>query len=199
MNWVTAWARHPASGLYSLEDWSWIWTYWVPNNIRGVYKLTEAGIGVFIAGNLARKYLSFNRSYTTIICAGMLFALAALIAWFVKAPTWRLGIGPLMIAAPMITLYVFGVSREGNNNFWRNASFVLMGGLILKFGVFNRITDNDPLNFDGLKVGTPQVKSSNNFGVQPIEGDQCWVVKDCSPYERNSPSSWMGYRIFESK
>ncbi|WP_148288133.1 LIC_10190 family membrane protein [Prochlorothrix hollandica] len=48
-NWITAWARHPSSGLYSLEDSSWFLSWWLPHYSNLIKRLTVSGliVGLF--------------------------------------------------------------------------------------------------------------------------------------------------------
>ena len=98
-NWITAWARHPRTGLSSLESWSWIQDYWIGANSAFLIWFGISAATVFSVTALAKKQLQFERRHKQEIAAGILAIFLALMLWFVKAPNPRFGLGPLLSSA----------------------------------------------------------------------------------------------------
>lgn len=195
-NMVTAWARHPHSGLSSLEGWSWLWNYWLQAHKGFLVGLGLASAAVLIVGALARSYFQFERNHGKVVVSGIVVIFLVLALWFLKAPNPRFGIGAFLLAAPLVAVFVFGAPVNGNLKVWRMIGIVLVGLLILRNDGLGRTTLRRLMQYDPLSVPTVEVVPDKNFGVRPRNGDQCWLAKHCAPYGRPSPTKTWGHLTF---
>ncbi len=193
--WVTAWARHPHAGLYSLEDWSWISNYWLEASTNLLVWLTVAALATSCVAILYRRYLTAERVPRLDALMLSMVVLASLSLWFLKAPTDRFGIGVFMVAAPIFTICVLG-------------SPVFSPGLktrILSIALIVLLADNQGgfsikglLRFQLLTVPAVKTVSDANFGVRPKSGGgDCWTATHCAPSDRPAPAEKSGYLFFE--
>ena len=203
-NWITAWARHPKVGLYSLHDNSWFLKWWFPNYKRFLLKVLSAGlfVGVLYFGIALRTRFAIVKLLNIRFVASFTFVLIAFLFWFWKAPTPRFGIGVFVLFFPVLFLFLHGKTLDQSENSRKLFQAVVIIGVavfVCRLGSpWKRITSDNALTFNTLKVGEPQVKADSVFGVRPLKGDQCWLVPECSPVKRPEKSSWHGRSVFYS-
>jgi hypothetical protein len=197
---ITAWARHPGTGLVSLESSTWISEWWLPHYQDFLKGLARG------SGWVAAAYVSFfflykfkgGRLLDPRVIAGVLFSLLVAAFWFWKAPDPRFGVGVFIIFFPVVLL-LFPVTPPDQKVLW-GLSIVLSLVISLQYSksawspFFHRA-----LAFERLTVITPETIPDSNFGVRPVAGDQCWLVSNCSPYDRPPVSRLYGYKAFLSR
>lgn len=199
-NWVTAWARHPGTGLYSLEDVGWFLNWWLPNYSGAVSKFLLAGSGVILFYVFISTKSKFrNLTFLDIrYIAAALFSIIALAIWFWKSPDPRFGIGPLIIFIPVLFVFILGKSNP-DGDFKQRKSMTTLFSIALLFSIntpWEIMIFNDLTTFDKLSVPVAKVKKDTIFGLRPIKGDQCWVVPECSPYNHPNIQTMYGLRMF---
>ncbi len=198
--WVTAWARHPRSGLYSLHDSSWLSNYWLPE--YGVFCIKVVAIMVLLVTcSLVVKKLrmvSFDFSWTRII--GLSFLFFGLLFWFFKAPTPRFGLGIFLTLPPFLAFVFWGeatLSERLARGLGVMTKAVLVAlGILLGGWNANIVSADKLMGFDPLQVGTPTVVQDASYGVRPERSDQCWIIPACSPDPRSVPEMRQGYLFF---
>ncbi len=203
--WVTAWARHPGSGLSSLQDSSWFLNWWLPNHHIFIKKLVSTGLFIgFLYGGIAlRARFAIIKILDMRFIAATGFVLGAFMFWFWKAPTPRFGIGVFILFFPVLFLFLHGKTTEASENIKKYMQAIVIVGVVIficRFGVPWKILSLDnALTINRLTVGKPKVKSDSVYGFRPIKGDQCWLIPECSPeWDRPPKSSWLGKNIFYS-
>ncbi len=202
--WITAWARQPQAGLSSLENFNWLFSWWLPH--YKIFWLNYLKAGAFIG------VMSFSVAYRfRFNCMNMLnikwlaavfFIVVSFLFWFYKAPDPRFGIGCLTLLFPILFLFLYTKMEQKYifHPFLRLIIVVVicvMGGRIGE--PWKKLSFSNALMFSSPVVRTPEVKKEQNFGVRPVKGDQCWVVPECAPYDRPVQSSWYGKKVFYSK
>ena len=194
--WITAWARHPRSGLSSLENWNWLSTYWIP-----AYKdfiimiLLSAIVGTIVVMALKHK-LTVVRKHIAVSAVGLSVIVLSALIWFFKAPDPRFGSGIFALLFPLILVNLLGIFNGGTKRMWHNIAVALVVLLTLKFGNFHSIEFGELTMFDHLTVPKIEVMTDPNFGVRPLSGDQCWLIKECSPYDRPNLNRFGKFSIF---
>jgi len=203
-NWVTAWARHPRSGLYSLQDTSWFLNWWFPNNQVFLVKLLKAGlsVGVLYAGvALITRFRSF-KILDIRLWAAVVFALLSFSFWFLKAPTPRFGIGAFILLFPVLFLFLHASVFEETEKLRKFLQMIAVFAVMIfvcRIGEpWKRVSFENALTFNALTVPKKEVKKDPVYGVRPKKGDQCWTVPECAPYGRPPKSSWHGRTTFYS-
>jgi len=193
--WVTAWARHPHAGLYSLEDWSWISNYWLEASASLLVWLSVAALATFCVTIVCRRYLTAERMTRQDALILSIVTLAALSLWFFKAPTDRFGIGVFMVAAPIFAICVLGAPVFSPGFKTRILSIALIVLLADNQGGFSI---KGLMRFQLLTVPETEMVPDANFGVRPKSGGgDCWTATHCAPYERPTPTKKSGYLFFE--
>ena len=203
-NWITAWARHPRAGLYSLHDNSWFLRWWLPHYKYFLIKFLAAGlfVGLLYCGASLRSRFANVKIFSIRFVVAALFVLVAFLFWFWKAPTPRFGIGAFILFFPVLFLFLHGKTLDQSENIRKLFQVAVIIGVVVFVcrldNPWKRITSDNALTFNTLKVGEPQVKADSVFGVRPLKGDQCWLVPECSPVKRPKKSSWHGISVFYS-
>lgn len=193
--WITAWARHPHAGLYSLEGWSWISNYWLEASTNLLVWLAVAALATLCVTILCRRYLTVERVPRLDALMLSIVVVASLSLWFLKAPTDRFGIGVFMVAAPILAICALG-------------SPVFSPGLktrLLSIAMIVLLADNQGgfsikglMRFQLLTVPAVETVSDANFGVRPkAGGGDCWTATHCAPSDRPAPAMKSGYLFFE--
>lgn len=194
--WITAWARHPRSGLSSLENWNWLSAYWIPAHKDFIIMILLSAMVSTIILVVSKKNLTVVRTNNAVSLAGLSVIVVSLVIWFFKAPDPRFGSGIFALLFPLILVYVFGIFQDGNKRTWHNIAVTLVVLLTLKFGNFDRIEFEELTVFNHLKVPNIAVVTDPKFGVRPLSGDQCWLIKECSPYDRPNLNSFGRFSMF---
>ncbi|CTQ61862.1 LIC_10190 family membrane protein [Roseibium album] len=193
-NWVTAWARHPHAGLYSLEDSSWLTNYWLSANKEFILFSLLAGTTVVFVAMIASHRFEMVKLRKIEASALVFFVFAAFVLWFTKAPTERFGIGVFLIAIPSIAVSVFGAPKFDIGMQTRIISLILVFFLADKQGGYSL---KNLTKFHFLTVPTVETVEDPEFGVRPAEGGgDCWTARHCAPYDRPTPSVRSGYLFF---
>ncbi|TYC64416.1 hypothetical protein FMN50_00540 [Rhodobacterales bacterium] len=193
--WITAWARHPHSGLYSLEGWTWIANYWLEASTPLLVWLALSAIAVICVAIVYRRNLPTVRMSSLDSLVLVAVAMAALSLWFLRAPSDRFGIGVFMIAAPAFTLAALGAPKFDPE----------LRTLILSIALIVLLADNQGgFSLKGLSrflpLNVPAVDTvpDSNFGTRPESGDgDCWTATHCAPYDRPTPTTKSDYLFFE--
>jgi hypothetical protein len=201
-DWITAWARHPRSGLYSLHDSSWLKNYWLPE--YGVFCIKMLAIVVLLVAcsliiNRLRK-VSFSLCWSNIL--GLSFLFFGLLFWFFSAPMPRFGLGVFLALPPFLAYVFLGDAAVPRQRVYKFGTMAKAGVLVLGFLLGGWNTQNFSIDrltrFEPLSVGTPVVVQDAAFGVRPKVSDQCWIVPYCAPYSRSTPEIKHGYLFFPS-
>ncbi len=211
--WVTAWARHPGSGLYSLSDWSWFSSYWLPANYKFIKSLAETtGLAavlafIIIAWNAwsSRKLLLSSKEYFYNFAA-LVFLVAAGAFWFLKAPDKRFGGGIFLIMAPVISGFLVSGKVPIMDRIPKAVSALLLLFVVYSLGAgsgrvkgsLQNLSDEEWLYFK-VRAAEGRAVPHSVFGFQPQDGDRCHLVKHCYPYDRPRPEIIKGYLYVESK
>ncbi len=199
-SWITAWARHPKSGLYSLDGWSWLNSWWFPEYHAYIYKMLIIcgilfGISCIIALSEQRPFhLSMRK------IAGLLFLLLTLLFWFIKAPTPRFGVGIFIALPPLLGILMLDDSLQN----FRYAKWyqyvgkvvIIVLGIVIGGWEMQHLSKDGLTYFDPIKVGSPPVAPDTIYGVRPQGTDRCWLVPECSPFPRSAPEYGGGYLFF---
>lgn len=196
-NWITAWARHPKSGLSSLESWSWLWNWWIPNRVEHLSVIAfTIFLAVFIA--LVTRYTSKykEKGLGFIDIAAIIFILSALGFWFANAPTPRFGIGIFILLGPVLAVGVLGNSISVIRKIPNWSLLVLFLFVAVQFGDTHLLFGKSATDFDTVKVRDSDVVADKRYGTRPQEGDQCWLNFQCAPYNRPEPIINSGYMFF---
>lgn len=199
-NMITAWARHPRTGLTSLEDFSWFSEWWLPTHSEFLMNLMEAGLivcGVYVALSAITKFKYFKLVDIRHLAATTI-AIISIAFWFWKAPTPRFGIGAFIIFAPTLLIFIFGESNSSKYTKQLRVATLLFSVIFL-IGInaqWKKIPKNKLINFNGLTVQTPDVKKDEIYGVRPLKGDRCWIVHACAPYGRPDMQMLYGFKAF---
>lgn len=203
-NWITAWARHPDSGLSSLQDNSWLLDWWFPHYQTFLTNLLTTGlsVGVLYAGIALRNRFHTVKITDSRLIAGVAFVLLALSFWFWKSPNPRFGIGIFILFFPVLLLCFNGnvvEETENSRKFLQAIAAILVIIFVCRIGVpWNRISLENALTFYTLTVPKPEIKNDPVYGVRPKKGNQCWVIPECAPSDRPPKSSWHGSGAFYS-
>ena len=165
--WVTAWARHPASGLYSLQDIGWFSKWWLPQYISFLRELGFAGMLVgtlYGAFAVKEKFLSVKFSDIRYLGA-VSFIVLSFIFWFWKAPTPRFGIGSFTLLFPVLLLFLYGAILEKSRKLEKILRIGVIAGLVLfslRIGEpWKRISFNNALTMSILTVPYPKALCAN--------------------------------------
>ncbi|WP_305988579.1 hypothetical protein [Roseibium sp. MMSF_3544] len=194
-NWVTAWARHPSAGLYSLEGWSWISNYWLEASTNLLVWLAIAALATFCVAIVFRRYLTAERLPRLDALVLIIVVVAALSLWFLKAPSDRFGIGVFMVAAPLFAISVLGAPIFVPGLKTRALSILLIVLLANNQGGFSI---KGLMRFHLLTVPVVETIPDANFGVRPKSGGgDCWTATHCAPGNRPTPTEKSGYLFFE--
>lgn len=199
-DWITAWARHPDSGLYSLESSAWLKNFWLPE--YGPFCLRV----VLILGLLAACSLILNRLRNDSVgldktkIFGLSFLVLSLLFWFFNAPTPRFGLG-VFLCLPLFIAFVLLGDAPVNQKFLQGCSrlakvLILALGIVLGGWDAKTFRGEAWTAFDPLGVESPDVVRDSVFGVRPDGTDQCWLVSRCSPFPRTAPITRLGYLFF---
>jgi hypothetical protein len=148
---------------------------------------------------IVRKILRYEHVDREAVGAAALVIFASLALWFFKAPDPRFGVGVFILAAPVAAVLVFGVPVSSGGTLLRNIHIAALAILVMAIGVIKGIASGNLMTFDLLSVPAPEVIAQSPFGVRPKEGDQCWLVGHCAPYDRTAPVVRFGYRLFPAK
>jgi hypothetical protein len=198
--WITAWARHPRAGLYSLEDNSWFADWWLPKYRTFLIDWLISGAAVlcayliFAALNRFKNIKFFDIRYI----ATALFATITIAFWFWKAPTPRFGTGAFIIF--FAALFIFASAQDHNSRQTRLTRMVIV--VVIAAFVFSisnpgeYFSVNRLIKFKIPSIPTAAVKQDDVFGVRPVEGDLCWMAPECSPYDRPDMKTRYGYKAF---
>lgn len=198
---VTAWARQPRASLRPLESWDWFGAWWWP------YHRLFCGLTLFILITESVVYAGIGNKGKTyrhrIMLLALVFTLAALVFWFLKAPTLRFGSGVFIILPPIIIISLLGFRWSYYETRLVALRPVLIVMLAIKFGVFPNISvlRNVHIDFtlDMLPAPATTVIPDKNFGFRPEpprDADQCWTVKYCAPDNRPIQREAYGYKYF---
>ncbi len=97
--WITAWARHPGSGLSSLQDISWFSKWWLPHYKLFLKKFAFTGIllGALYAVLAVKEKLLSIKLFDIRYLGAISFVILSFALWFWKAPTPRFGIGVFIL------------------------------------------------------------------------------------------------------
>jgi hypothetical protein len=201
-NWITAWARHPRTGLTSLENSRWIFGWWFPNYLGFLGKWLFSGLVVGIAYSgiaLRTRFRTIKFADICIIYADIVIVMAFLL-WFVKAPNPRFGIGVLILFFPVLLLFVLA-NDQVLTGIRRNALKIMVIVAVAMFGLragspLKRVTLGNAFSFVPLSVPSIKVKKDSVYGVRPLKGDQCGLVPGCSPHDRPPKSTLYGRSAF---
>ena len=207
-NAITAWARHPRAGYYSLKDHSWFLNWWFPRYTRHnpfIPNIVKSGIGVlamYIAVALPSKFKCISLLNIRFLGTAGFIGFAFLF-WFWKAPNPRFGIGVFLLLFPATLMFMHGRKLEQSHSFRKVLRSIVISVSILfacRIGApWEKITYANMFKFKALTVHTPEVVEDSNYGVRPKKKNQCWVIPQCSPYDRPSKSSWHGRSAFFQK
>lgn len=197
--WVTAWARHPSSGLYSLDDNSWLSEWWYPKYSDFLTDFIKTGALVlllYILSSATTRFETF-KGLDLRNLASALFVIIAISFWFWKAPTPRFGIGVFIIFTPVIFIFVLGRPYNHAHTIYQTRLILLLLVIsILNISPWKNITIEELTTFNKLPIPASDVKNDNVFGVRPTQGNQCWSAPECSPYDRPNIQTLHGFKAF---
>ncbi len=204
-NWVTAWARHPRSGLSPLQNNSWFLNWWLPNYQTFLIKFISVGlfVGILYGSIALRSRFAIMKILDIRIVAATGFVLIAFVFWFWKAPTPRFGIGVFIIFFPVLFLFLHGKTLERPDNSRKLLQAIVVIGVVIficRIGApWEKISFDNILTINVLTVPEPKVIEDSVYGVRPIKGYyQCWLIPECTPYDRPPKLSWRGKSAFYS-
>ncbi|HUP22035.1 MAG TPA: hypothetical protein VNB06_03745 [Thermoanaerobaculia bacterium] len=199
---ITAWARAPGTGLEYAQGWAWLPDWWERNRVEltrilivtVVASVTAFGLRFALRRVAPRTEISGSRATRASTSAGVvLFCLASLALWFVRAPHPRFGSAALHALTITPGLLIFA-SRAGaprlERKVWRvvgigGAVLVSLFSIELAARAWPRSVDRSTLLSFRLGTPTVEVVPNEHFGVRPREGDQCWLTRSpCSPHDR---------------
>ena len=204
-NWVTAWARHPKSGLYSLQGNSWFFNWWLSKYQTFLTQLIYAGlfVGILYGGVALRTKFIIVKIMDIRYVAAAGFIIIAFLFWFWKAPNPRFGIGVFILLFPVLFLFLHGKTLEISKNHRKLLQTTVVVGVIIficQIGIpWKRLSFSNALTFNTLTVPTIEVYEDSVYGVRPVKRNQCWLVPECTPYNHPAKSLWHGKSIFYSK
>lgn len=199
-DWITAWARHPRSGLYSLESSTWLTNFWLPEYGTFCVKMLMI-IALLLACAVGfNKWRNTSAGLDRARILGLSFLALSLLFWFFKAPTPRFGLGVFLTLPPFLAFVFLSDAPLAERLAFR---FQMMTkgcllALAIVMGGWNAeiFTAEKLLRLDRLSVATPAVVQDEVFGVRPDGTDQCWLSPCCSPYPRSAPGVRQGYLLF---
>ena len=200
--WITAWARHSDSGLYSLTTFDWFPNWWLPKYRLFLLDLAVSGFvtgALYVVIKLRFEYCCSRKIEFRYIATG-LFVVFSLGFWFLNAPDPKFRVGVFVILSPALLLPLREiVSLKISTTFVRKAApFFAFAFLLLFTEPFQRLSTSDLLDFDMLSVPRVATKKDVVYGVRPVKGDQCRLVAECSPHDRPDREELNGYAIFYS-
>lgn len=204
-NWITAWARHPNTRLYSLHSYSWFLEWWIPNYQIFLTKLLIAGlfVAILFGGIAIKTRLRSIKILDIRLWAAVVFVLSAFLFWFWKAPNPRFGIGVFVLLFPVLFLFIHGNVLEETKKsryFLQVTAVIAVMIFACRIGVpWERISLKNALTFTALRVENPEVVKDATWGVRPKKGQQCWIVPECAPFDRNPKSTLYGQDAFYSR
>ena len=199
---ITAWARAPGGGLEYAQGWLWVPDWWERSRVEltrvlivlVVVSATAYGLRLVLRRAAPPTEVTEAKGPRASTSAGVvLFCLASVALWFLRAPHPRFGGAALhaLTIAPGLLMFA---SRAGamrlQRKVWR---IVGISGVALASLVSIELAARAwPLSVDrsallSFRLGTPSVEEVPNehFGVRPRQGDQCWLTRSpCSPYDQ---------------
>jgi hypothetical protein len=194
MQWVTAWSRHPRSGLYSLENWSWLDNWWLTHYRDFIFIVIKSTFSSLVISTALLLRPQFRIPRITSGDLPAIFILLSMTIWFLQSPHPRFGIA-LFICLPL----VFLISLYGRLVERKMVIRLKWGGYVLisLFVVSLVYIERGRLKFEPKVIPTPKVLQGHpDRGVSPITVDQCWAVRGCNPYNENLfKRSKFGYLI----
>jgi hypothetical protein len=191
---ITYWAQWPGRG--AATDW-WFTAWWLPKNATFLLSIAMA---VFISagayGYFFRKPLAKRRD---IVIPAAIFLAITLVAWFLKAPTPRFGIGSFVLLPMLVAVGIFGFNALDEQKA-RLPAPTLASALVLlltvKFG-FLEPNANLRLGFDMLTVpDAVETKVDEHFGIRSGPDCMCFTKKYCGPDVRPVIREYKGYKYF---
>ncbi|XCN74818.1 MAG: hypothetical protein Q3M24_08780 [Candidatus Electrothrix aestuarii] len=200
--WITAWARHPGSGLYSLQDNGWFLSWWYPHYYPFLIKLLLSGgvVGILYVGIALRSKFASVKVLDIRFWGAVGVMALSLLFWFWKAPTPRFGIGVFFLFFPVVFLFFSGYDFDLSVKINKPIQVaVIVGLLFFSFYIgtpWKKISQQNLFSFKAITVPTPKTQADVTYGVRVIGGDQCWLSPQCSPYDRPPLSSWHGVKTF---
>ncbi|HDQ39411.1 MAG TPA: hypothetical protein ENN39_00030 [Desulfonatronum sp.] len=198
--WITAWARHPGSGLYSLESSAWLKNFWLPEYGAFCMKMLLITVLLAACSLIIHRLRKVAFSLDRIKMLGMVFLLLVLSFWFINAPAPRFGLGVFLTLPSFLAFVLLGEPAE--NEKYAERCKIMAKAVIIVLGVLlggwnaKNISVDRWMGFDPLGVVSPAIVQDKVFGVRPKGSDQCWVVPYCSPYSRSAPEKRSGYLFF---
>ncbi len=200
--WVTAWARHPGSGLYSLQDNSWFSSWWFPHYKPFLTNILLAGgvVGILYAGIALRSKFASVRLFDIRFWGALGFIVLSLLFWFWKAPNPRFGTGTFFLFFPVLFLFLSGYDFILPVKFNKILHIAIIAGILFfSFHIgapWKKLSKKNMLSLKPITVPAPKVQADVTYGVRVAGGDQCWLIPKCSPYDRPPLSSWHGLKAF---
>lgn len=199
--WITAWARHPRSGLYSLESSEWLVKWWLDKYRPLLWDVGVVGILTVLVYRCGGRFLGSGKPAMAcpVAMAYAGFALGSLGFWFWSAPNPRFGLGPLVLGVPLLLLPLLRMDKV-LGRFHKHRGALILTSFTFTVLFFKPWSDfeSNRLLADWRKdpVPVPQVENVASYGVRPSQGDRCWLIPKCSPQVRRSPASWGNRTIF---
>lgn len=222
---ITAWARQPFAGSRPLHGWSWILDWWLPHSwiamlsiAMNVVLTSALYIQWFKGGETRRRavvwpalgFLLISLAIWFVKAPTLRFGLGTLSTLPAIAALALFGFRKLPDALPPCYARIIAGEKwramlpNFLSRFARSDQFALTLGcvLVLALGLefsawsvrheFRHIR----LGLNLLTAQSIEVKPAKNFGFIPVGEGQCWLVKDCSPYDRPPIHEMNGYRYF---
>jgi hypothetical protein len=199
-NWITSWARHPKSGLYSLDSIAWFNNWWIGQYSGFLLNLGIVSISLILITVSISMLLKSRMHISSHKLVGISILMISLGFWFLNAPTPRFGVGTFLLF-PSILAFLFIDNDRISALKFRIPKYIQLGlfiGLIISVTNFNKISrlKDKLLLFNSIEVVTPEVVNKDVFGVSPMSGDQCWLIPYCTPYKGFSTDIINGHIFF---
>ena len=170
---------------YDFESNIYLWFQeWLtkPINKTVFYNFCLSLIVVFIFKKLAYKKGATVKDKNIIFLYFYLFVLC--ISWMLSAPGIRFGLGLFLL---IIFYQAINISKSSIRFKIFENRMILILGLLLTTSLIPRLDNykyfiNDPFKQVVLEPVYPEYTVNKNYGVSPLNGELCWVNRNCIRY-----------------